>query len=66
VDRPEVLGALNLQELVYVSAGYATAQHLHDSLMAAIGDEISRRMVQRATEVRGGWESIVGMQREEL
>ena len=50
----DTLGTLNLQGLIFVAAGYATAQHLHAGLLEAIGDEISNRMLLRATQVLGG------------
>jgi hypothetical protein len=50
-ERPgEVLGPLSDQQLAYVAAGYASAQHPHPGLLQAIGDGIVDRMRARAQE----------------
>ena len=47
-----VLRPLSLQQLAYVAAGFASAQHPpHAGFLTAVGDEVVKRMAERAAKV---------------
>ena len=51
-DPTGLLTDLSLQHLAYAAASFATSQHPKITApMAAIGDEITRRMTERAAQV---------------
>ena len=47
-----ILRPLSLQQLAYVATGFASAQHPpHAGFLTAVGDEVVKRMAERATQV---------------